>query len=518
MTKKYDGRIVRTLPLDVHANASKHHRLADIHRRGILCVRDDLRALQKDIQKTGQIPRFLNPTDLPDHGLSARYRAELAPNALGPVRAWHSNVINRAKGHLKSSSIMDTRGKVFYRAVYRLIAFKHGIGEPRPIEDKLRSVKIGKKEAPLTSEEWQEAYLLCRCMTRHAMRSIRYPTIRRNASLTVGGKVVQLNQKTSTSFDTVVSFSGLRRGERISFPANLPLHTRYRLYEGFELSDTIQFAPRGGVMRIRVVASKEVIERHMSGKIIGIDVGAVHPVVTSEGDVFGRDFWARVQHYDHIMQRSMKGVQPRHDGRKHWRDSRAYRNTVRKIRGYVGNEIRRAMNRLVDIHNPDELVIENLTHCFGGSSNLSKKMKRLLASVGRAAFRNKVAALSEERLIKVIEVNPSYTSKGCHCGNVDDKNRPRREMFRCTRCGRTRHADVHAATMILSRRSAPDLSREVGESLPIGGRRAALRYQNEITHSWCAERGIQPEESAGAGREMKSSAALKNRDGTKVPS
>lgn len=490
-----DSRVVRALPLDMRANAGKQDFLREIHRFGIRCVRDNLHDLRRTIQDTGSVPNHMNTTTMSNtHGMPARYRAELSANAVGPAQSWRTHVLNDCKRSLRGSSVPKKTD--FYRAVYRLIAFGYGLGSPRELNPSIH-IKL-----TLTDEEWSAAYSLCRSITRHQVSRRRFPTIRHDASLTLGGKVVGIDASAPLSFDAVVTFMGLKRGNPTHIPVNVPNHTRKRMNQGFTIVNAVQLAPKFGGVRLRVVAARSPIERVSTGKVLGIDVGAVSPITTSDGDVFGREFWRRVQHYDRVIQRAMNGVQLR-DGRRHWKDSAACRNATRRLRNYVRNEINRVLNRLVDIHDPDELVVEKLDKCFNPDTGLSPRMRRLLRSVGRAAFRAKVAALSEERSITVTEVNPAYTSKGCHCGNVDDRNRPRRDLFVCTRCGRKRSADFHAATMVLGRRSVSGLSRDSGSSSPIGGRREALIHQRALTQAWCDERKIQPDSSAGVGRELR---------------
>lgn len=488
--------ITRALPLEVHANACKQDFLRFIHRNGIRCVRDDLAELRKIIHRDGRVPSRLNTTHLPAHDLPARYRAELSSNALGPVKSWHTALTSTALTTLRGSSVQ--KGTDYYRAVYRLIRFGYGLGITRDIDPKVS------KGLTLSQDEWDAALRLTRSIVRHLRRVRRFPTIRHDASLTVGGKVVSLDVDPSVEFDGVVSFMGLKRGQPVHVPVSFPAHTTRRLDEGFSLLDAVQVAVTCEGVRVRAVARAEVADRVPSGKVVGVDVGAVHPVVTSEGDIFGRDFWARVQHYDRIMARAMRGVQVR-GGHKHWTDSRAYNNARRRLRAYVSNEVRRVLNRMCDAHDPDEIVIERLDKCFDAVDGVGPRMKRLLRSVGRSVFRAKIDALAQERGIKVTEVNPAYTSQGCHCGNTGGSNRPSRDVFSCRRCGRRRHADVHAATMILGRRSVHGLSREVGASSFIGGKENALAHQRELSLAWCRERNIEPESSAGAGRELRES-------------
>jgi hypothetical protein len=445
----------------------------------------------------------MNTTGMPT-SLPARYAAELSNTSLGLVKSWKSNLINAASNSLRKSSVRKNHGEDFYRLVYRLISFGYGIGEGRDVSEKVFT------ELELTEDQKVEAIRLCRQIVRNHRKHRRFPTFSRHASVTFGGKVVSVSNSVNTSFDAVVTFMGTERGKPICAPVNLPNHTASKIATGFTMSDCVQLCPqRDGSVRLRVVC-KGVAERAALDPdvVIGIDVGAVHPVVTSMGDVFGNDFWKRVQHYDAQMIRAMKGIQSR-NGKKRWRDAAGFRNAVHRAREYVNNEIRRILNHLMELRRPSEIVVEYLENAFNATNKrLSPRMRRLLRGVGRRVFNDKLESLRDETGVKVTEVSAAYTSKGCHCGNVDNNNRPTRDLFKCTRCGRKRSADVHASTMVRSRRSVSPLSRPLGGSAYIGNKRTALAYQRELTLLWCGERRTQPESSAGAGRELRETVTL----------
>jgi IS605 OrfB family transposase len=503
-----EASLVRTFPLNAtKVNQSKSDKLTNIHRESVKTVRTQLRFLHRSVTDSGSLPKYLNTTGLPTD-LPARYAAELSNTSLGLVRSWKSSLVSAALNALRKSSVRKVNGDDFYRLVYRLIAFGYGLGRPRSADEKVYA------ELDLTTDQKIEALLLCRQIVRHQRKHRRFSTFSARASITFGGKVVSVSDSVNTSFDVVVTFMGTERGKPIHAPVNIPSHTAAQLAQGFTMTDCVQICPqRDGSIRLRVVC-KGVAEfpKLDPDVVIGIDVGAVNPVVTSMGDVFGNDFWKRVQHYDAQMIRAMKGVQQRngaHGSRKHWSDSAGFRNATQRARDYVTNEIRRILNHLMELRAPSEIVVEYLENAFNDTNRkLTKRMRRLLRGVGRRVFTEKLESLRDETGVKVTEVNAAYTSKGCHCGSVDDKNRPTRDVFRCTRCGRKRSADVHASTMVRSRRSVSPLSRPLGGSAYIGNKRTALAHQRELTLLWCGERRTQPESSAGAGRELEAPAVL----------
>lgn len=490
--------LTRSYPVSVHANTAKHVSLKIIHREGIRTVRCQIHHLMDVLTRTGELPQRLNTTGLPTV-LSARYAAELSSNALGSVRSWKTHVKNHALNTLRSSTVKSTCGTDFYRYAYRLVSFGYAMGAARDVSPK---VSAG---LTLTDADKLRAHRLCRSVVRRSIARHRRPRLSSNASLTLGAKVITVDLSSSVSFDGVISFAGMKPRTPVHVPINLPVYTSKKLSHGTTLLSCVQLAPNpSGGMRLRVTGKTTVQHGQLNENVvIGVDVGAVHPITTSLGEFFGNRLWERVRHYDVQLIAAMKGVQER-GGRKHWNTSARYRNAVRRLRGFVKNEIRRALNRIMELHAPSEIVIEHLDSAFAPmQGSLSRRMRRLLRNVGRQVFREKLSSLSMETGVKITEVTAAYTSQGCHCGNTDVKNRPCQETFRCTRCGRKRNADVHASTMIRGRRSVTGLSRVQGSSARLGGRKEALAHQRKLTSVWCGERRIRPEESAGAGRERK---------------
>ncbi|RTH98934.1 transposase, partial [Thermus scotoductus] len=89
------------------------------------------------------------------------------------------------------------------------------------------------------------------------------------------------------------------------------------------------------------------------------------------------------------------------------------------------------------------LVVERLDL---RSPELSRRMNRLLSNFGRRYLKEKLARLGELYGIKVVEVNPAYSSQACsRCGYVDPRNRRDTQTFVCQACGHRGNAQVNAA-------------------------------------------------------------------------
>jgi len=123
----------------------------------------------------------------------------------------------------------------------------------------------------------------------------------------------------------------------------------------------------------------------------------------------------------------------------------------RRVRGIVKTRINTALNRIVSLHAPAEIVVERLDFRMPG---LSRRLNRIISNCGRAVFRAKLADLKDRFGVEAAEINPAYTSQECsRCGFVSRENRLSQSRFRCVQCGHTAHADVDGAKVITARRS-----------------------------------------------------------------
>ena len=156
-----------------------------------------------------------------------------------------------------------------------------------------------------------------------------------------------------------------------------------------------------------------------------------------------------------------------------------------RMREMLRTRINAALNRLVVVHSPAELVVERLDFC---SPDLSRRMNPLVQNCGRASFRAKLADLGERFGIEAAEVASPYTSQECaSCGYVDRRNRLSQSEFRCRFCGSRKHADVNAGRVITRRRSAglDAASRGCRNGTPQGVKAAILA---ELVRRFCARR------------------------------
>lgn len=79
-------------------------------------------------------------------------------------------------------------------------------------------------------------------------------------------------------------------------------------------------------------------------------------------------------------------------------------------------------------------------------SGISEDAKPFLKNWDYFDLKSKIKYKAEEAGIKVIDVQPEYTSQRCSkCGNIDENNRTTQALFKCTSCGYAANADYNAS-------------------------------------------------------------------------
>lgn len=77
-------------------------------------------------------------------------------------------------------------------------------------------------------------------------------------------------------------------------------------------------------------------------------------------------------------------------------------------------------------------------------------------------LQQKIEAKAKENGIRILKIDPSYTSQRCSkCGHIDSSNRPSQAVFCCTKCGFKANADFNASQNL----SIPNIDRIIKEDL-----------------------------------------------------
>lgn len=283
---------------------------------------------------------------------------------------------------------------------------------------------------------------IARKIFKHLFYKFKKPSFKK-VPLIVGEKTSSIEKpKKSKHFDLWIKLSTKEKGKRISIPV--------KLYDYFN--------KRGGEIRrkicitedLKIFLLKEIEKKNidLSGEI-SLDFGISNFITTDKGDIFGKKFYKKVEKYSDKIIKLLSNLNKK---RIKPTSSKRYKRLVTKVRRFIKCEIRRIINRIVNLYKPKRIIVEDIK---GLKEKLlrkfSKKLRRILQFFNFSFLERKLKEISEEYDIEIIYVNPAYTSQICsNCGYIDEKNR-NKEKFECKLCGKKMHADVNAARNLLSR-------------------------------------------------------------------
>jgi putative transposase len=114
---------------------------------------------------------------------------------------------------------------------------------------------------------------------------------------------------------------------------------------------------------------------------------------------------------------------------------------IARFRDTTNHKYSKNIIHLAIKHDVGTIIMEDLT-------GINKK-NLFLRNWSYYDLQQKIKYKADEVGIKVILINPAYTSQTCsHCGFVDKKNRKSQEDFKCLACGYEANADYNAALNI----------------------------------------------------------------------
>ncbi|MEM4959691.1 MAG: transposase [Nanopusillaceae archaeon] len=249
--------------------------------------------------------------------------------------------------------------------------------------------------------------------------------------------------KKAKAFDLWIRLSTYEKRKSIYLPIKLHEYFEKR---GGKLTNMVQISEDGTLRLVKEIERKNIV---LSGEV-ALDFGIECFLVSDRGDLFGRNFYIKVKEYADKIDRIQREMQRR---RRKPTESKRYIKLQHKLSEYVKNEVRRIINRVIELYRPQRLVLEDLRGFLKRViNNFPKSVKRVLIRFGLGELKKKLEEVREEYGIEVIYINPAYSSQTCsNCGYVDKENRKTRSEFECKFCGKKLHADVNASRNLLSR-------------------------------------------------------------------
>ncbi|MDA8271185.1 MAG: transposase [Actinomycetota bacterium] len=261
---------------------------------------------------------------------------------------------------------------------------------------------------------------------------------------------------------------------------------RFRLTKAFseiEVSTSARVTlDRSGRWHVSFTQPAPVVERQSTGAVIGLDVGIVSTVTTSDGvhlrmpKLLSSGETQRKRRLQRKLSKQKKGsnrrTRTKHsiaklsarecDRRKNWIE----KTTTNLVRDY-------------DFIAVEDLKVKNMVRSASGTKenpgkNVAQKrgLSRAISSQAWSLFRKRLEdkAAKATSSVLVVAVNPKHTSQTCpHCGNTQAQNRKSQAVFACITCGYTANADINAAQNILA------------AGLAVAGRRGTPHTKSAMT-------------------------------------
>ena len=123
-----------------------------------------------------------------------------------------------------------------------------------------------------------------------------------------------------------------------------------------------------------------------------------------------------------------------------------------KSRSYINHEL----DLFFEAEKPTEIIKEDLTWENLNGKNKGKNFNRIINRWEKGYLDSQIEWKSEQRGIKITNVNPAYTSQICHiCDNFGIRDG---EIFTCPHCGNKMDADANAAHNIMKRKEIKEIN------------------------------------------------------------
>jgi putative transposase len=213
-------------------------------------------------------------------------------------------------------------------------------------------------------------------------------------------------------------------------------------YQNWKLCKSVELLKQADNWYVKFIFEKEVQLKEKKPK--GLDIGYRKLIVSSDGEVIGKEMKGIIERIDRKKQ-----------GSKNWK----------QLKHYLKTEINRWLKQF--INGRFSPVLENL-------KNLKKNKKGVWAKAINRRFNNWLYAHTLERIKELCEVAgvqwhivPAHnTSRTCpKCSTLDKANR-QAERFKCISCGFEADADYVGAVNVLHRFLSKAIAEELIVPLP----------------------------------------------------
>jgi len=230
--------------------------------------------------------------------------------------------------------------------------------------------------------------------------------------------------KSSKSFDAWLKFL------RTYFPLKLCKYHQRALIDFESISDSSIIVYKNELY-LRLVFNTKEKELKLNNTL-GIDIGIAKPIVCSDGKQFGSGAFIKHKKIEF--------------GKKRARNQKLKEQILTKQSNWTNDLNHKLSRELIDyclLQNVNVLGLEALK----GGHLANKRFRRY--SWAFKDLLNKIQYKALNAGLKVVEVDPAYTSQRCYkCGSISKENRQTQSIFSCRLCNYRSNADLNAAKNI----------------------------------------------------------------------
>jgi putative transposase len=217
---------------------------------------------------------------------------------------------------------------------------------------------------------------------------------------------------------------------------------------------------RSGRWHVSFSAPQPVLARTSTGAEIGLDVGVVATVTTSDGRMFHSP-GLRPGEAQRLRRLQRKLVCQKKGSTRRARTKAAIaklRARERDRRRDFVEQTTTALVRDFDVIAVEDLAVKRMMRSAKGTVDApgvhvaaKRGLNRAIAGQAWSLLRRRLADKAATCGVAVVAVKPTHTSQRCAvCGHTDAENRKSQAVFRCRACGHEANADVNAANNILA--------------------------------------------------------------------
>ncbi len=233
-----------------------------------------------------------------------------------------------------------------------------------------------------------------------------------------------IEKSITPNFDYWIKVSSQFANKPIRLPAKSHKALNNALRNGWSLTSTCQFKIIDKEAYAIVFVERIVIQNKKFGRVIGVDVGYKYSIADSNG----------------YLGRKLSGAIKR---------SKQIEAERRRQKHKISSKVKTHIKQILDIE-AKRLIgrSDNMAFAVESPKRLANLSSGKLHGWARCYFANRLSVLSKENGIPIVEVNPYQTSMTCSKCKTIDKQSRNKQVFICTACGHTDHADINAAKNI----------------------------------------------------------------------